>query len=611
MSAINSLRILKADRIKWRLATAYIAVIFLSMTIIGLYLSYSLERQSRAELRTILESHALLVKDVLEEEYATGSLIAYGDTVCNNLSQRINSRIVALDQAGKVIGDSARVSPVGDNPLAQQEKSLKSAPCILCHSEARHHESITLSQPLLHHGRVVGEFRISNSLFGIKHASARTRRFIFFTLVIAAVLAAAVSHRLAAGIAQPITRLNAMARKMASGNLDQRVDVETADEIGELARSFNAMAEHLRETIAELAEQRDKMGTILVTMADGIIVTDEAGKIVLFNNASERIFGRKAEEAFSCTPEELQIHPQLSQMMHETLSTGRLLRKEVMLPGTPEKCLNAYSTPVKDDQAQIRGAVLVLQDLSEMRQQEQLQKEFVANVSHELRTPITAVRVTAEALLAGAKDDPKLLDRFLSTLVKESERLSLLIDDLLEIATREAGRIHAHKNQVSVKEVVDRILIVCGPEAARNDIEVIVDVPEDTTAYADERQLEQVIGNLVDNAIKYTPEGGSVHISGSEDEASTIVAVSDTGIGIPKGDVTRIFERFYRVDKARSRQLGGTGLGLAIVKDIVEGHRGNIAVQSQLGKGSTFTIVLPKWKPTSTDAREPGQPGVA
>lgn len=575
------------------------------MTVVGLYLSYSLERQSRAELRTILESHTQFVQDALEEEYATGRLTEDANAVCSNLSRRINSRIIFVNKAGEVVGDSSRVSPAGDNPLARQEQSLKSATCLLCHSEARHHESITISRPLVHRGREIGEFRISNSLFGVKHASARTRRFIFSTLIVTAVLAALVSHRLAAGIARPITRLNLMAKRMASGNLDQRVEVETTDEIGELARSFNSMSEHLKKTVDELAEQRDKMGTILVTMADGIIVTDESGKVVLFNNASERIFGLKSQQALDRNLEELQLHSELSQMMLETLSTGRLVRKEVVLAGTPETRLNAYSTPVKDIRSQVRGAVLVLQDLSELRQHEQLQKEFVANVSHELRTPITAVRVTAEALLSGAKDDPKLLNRFLSTLVKESERLSLLIDDLLEIATREAGRVHAHKNEVLVRDVVDRILLVCGPEAVRNELDITVNVPEDSTAYADERQLEQVIGNLLDNAVKYTPQGGAVTISSSEDETNTIISVSDTGIGIPQADVARIFERFYRVDKARSRQLGGTGLGLSIVKDIVEEHRGTITVQTQLGEGSTFTILLPKWKPIPLEAAEP------
>jgi len=581
------------------------------MTVIGLYLSHSLERQYRSELLEILNSHARLVKDVLEHEYASQKPDKDYDRVCAELSHRIGAQVTLIDNSGVVLGDSARVSPLGGNRLAKEEHRLQSSTCRVCHPEARQHEVLPVRQPLTYRGRKIGEARVSSSLFGVKHASARTRRIIFSTLVVAAILAALVSQRLAAGIAEPISRMSQMAKRMASGNLGQRVEVDSTDEIGELADSFNLMAEHLKKMIEELAEQRDKMGTILTTMADGIIVTDEDGVIVLFNKASERIFARRSEEAVGKRLKDLALHSELESMLSETLATGRLVRKEVRLPGTPEISLSAYSAPAKDGQAQVRGAVLVLHDFTELRQHEEAQREFVANVSHELRTPITAVRVTAEALLSGAKDDPRLLDRFLTTLVKESERLSLLIDDLLEIAKREAGRIQVKKGEVPVREVVDRVLLVCGPKAERNELEVTVDVPEGMEAYADERQLEQVIGNLVDNAIKYTPQGGSVHIRATEDEANTIISVSDTGIGIPQADVARIFERFYRVDKARSRQLGGTGLGLSIVKDIVEGHGGTITVQTRLGEGSTFTFTLPKWQPTRDGAEEPASTGAA
>jgi two-component system, OmpR family, phosphate regulon sensor histidine kinase PhoR len=574
------------------------------MAVIGLYLSHSLEHQARAELRTNLKSHSELVKDVIQAEYSAGRLSDNGDAICAALGRRISARVVVEDSTGYVIGDSARFSADESNSFYGRERRLR-IPATAPVPNTEQNQTLTVSQKMEHDGRTVGEIRVSSSLAGVRHTSTRTRNFIFSTLVVAAILTALVSHRLAAGIANPISRLSHMAKQMADGDLDQRVDVETKDEIGELARSFNAMSEHLKKTVDELAEQRDKMGTILTAMADGIIVTDEVGNTVLFNNSSERIFDRPAGLALGRKFEDLQLHPALNQMVAETLASGRLVRREIKLPGPPEKSLNAYSAPIKDSSAHVRGAALVLHDFTELYQHEQTQKEFVANVSHELRTPITAIRVTAEALLSGAKDDPQLVDRFLSTLVRESERLSLLIDDLLEIAKREAGRVKPNKTEVSLRDIVDRIAQVCGPDAARNELGIIVDVPEDLMAYADERQLEQVIGNLVDNAVKYTLQGGTVHISSTEDESNTFVSVRDTGIGIPQVDVARIFERFYRVDKARSRQLGGTGLGLSIVKSIVEGHGGTIAVQTQLGEGSTFTFTLPKWKPTSGEAREP------
>ncbi|HOP81233.1 MAG TPA: ATP-binding protein, partial [Armatimonadota bacterium] len=221
-------------------------------------------------------------------------------------------------------------------------------------------------------------------------------------------------------------------------------------------------------------------------------------------------------------------------------------------------------------------------------------KEFVANVSHELRTPITAVRVTAEALLSGAKDDPQLLDRFLTTLVKESERLSLLIDDLLEIAKREAGQRKIRRTEIDLPRLMTRIIALHRAKAEASNIGITSEVQDDLTIYADEQQIEQVISNLLDNAIKYTLQNGKVDVRAEGNGKSVTISVTDTGIGIPNNEVPRIFERFYRVDKARSRQLGGTGLGLSIVKDIVEAHNGTITVETELGSGSTFTVSIPR-----------------
>jgi len=239
--------------------------------------------------------------------------------------------------------------------------------------------------------------------------------------------------------------------------------------------------------------------------------------------------------------------------------------------------------------------VVVLHDLTEMRKHEKAEREFVANVSHELRTPITAIRVTAEALISGAKDDPKLLDRFTNSLLSESERLSALIDDLLELAKRDAGHERLERTRLPLISIGERACEYWGQRAKHRGLTLECDIPDGVYLYADERQMDRMLDNLLSNAIKYTPKGGKVTVSVAEVDRFVEISVADTGIGIPQGDIARIFERFYRVDKTRSRQQGGTGLGLSIVKDIVESHGGNVRVESELGKGSTFTVAIPKW----------------
>jgi len=562
------------------------------MTAAGVVLSNLIENEYEAGYRQVLTSHAQLVKASLEDDYRSGKPPTDPDRVCRDLASKINARVRILDPNRRIVGDSRRGTD-RQTSLEDPAARLRAPGCRVCHPEAGSSEVLAVQQPIVVQGRTVGEAQVSASLFGVKQAASRTRRIIISALVAAALLAAVLSQRLASSIAKHVTDMSATAKRLAEGNLSQRVAVQSADEIGQLARSFNTMALQLEKMLNEMAEDKNKMQTILTTMADGIVVTDEAGRVALFNKASEGMFDRRASETLGKPIEELDLHPELAKMVLETLKTRRLVRRDLRLPGPSEVALSACCSPVKDQSSSVKGAVVVLHDLTEIRKHEKAQKEFVANVSHELRTPITAVRVTAEALLSGAKDDPKLLDRFLVTLVKESERLSQLIDELLEIAKREAGRKEVERREVALPELAERALSLCRSEAVRNQIDVTVDVP-DLVIYGDDRQIEQVLANLLDNAIKYTPRGGKVMVRAEEDDTSVSISVSDTGIGIHHGEVQRIFERFYRVDKARSRQLGGTGLGLSIVKEIVEEHGGTVAVETKLGEGSTFTVTLPK-----------------
>ncbi|MDH7482708.1 MAG: ATP-binding protein [Armatimonadota bacterium] len=588
-------------KIKWRFVLTYLVVTFLAIFSLGLTLSYFVERQFIAEVEAALHGHGTLVKDVLEPKIRQSKSTdrANLDRVCERLAADIRASVTVYDNQGRVIGSSGTgFHAPGVEDLANSIKGLQEGfGCRICHSEAREVKGAVVVVPLKANGKPAGKVVLQASLYEARRAAGRMHRIILVTLAITSAVAVAISMRLASSIADPISKMNEMARTMAAGDLSQRVPVMSKDEIGELAASLNLMADRLCENIEQVAEQKKRMETILRTMADGIVVTDKRGRIILFNPASERILGIKSEKVVGEQIEALSMIPDAVEMIHGTVKSRRTLRKELKIHAPVERIVNAYSAPVSDEGGQIIGVVLGLHDVTEIRMLAEVRKDFVANVSHELRTPVAAIRAIVGALQSGAKEDPEVLERFVNSLDSETERLSLLLADLLNISELESGKRKPQRSNVLVRELVEQAVENLSEKALQYEVSVKINVPHEMQMYVDKRQMHQVLINLIDNAIKYTPEKGSVEISASETNEDWILSVSDTGVGIPPAHIDRIFERFYRVDKARSRQLGGTGLGLSIVQDIVQAHGGRISVESTVGVGSTFTIAIPKMEP--------------
>ena len=348
-----------------------------------------------------------------------------------------------------------------------------------------------------------------------------------------------------------------------------------------------------KDSVGALRQDKRRAEIILSGMADGIVAADSEGMITLFNKAASSIFGVRECAVVGKKLEDAELHPEVARLGYECVTNQQTLQAEITLPGWPQRVIDIRATPFGSKDTGGDCAMIILHDLTEIRRHERDQKEFVSNVSHELRTPITSVRATAEALLAGAKNDEALADRFLNTIISESDRLSALIDDLMEIAKHDSGITKTERFDARVSEIVAKAINVIKPQLDQKNLTLSIDICSGLTCYCDEMQILRMVRNLVDNAVKYTPEGGMIELTASQDEGNLQITVKDTGIGIPHGEIERVFERFYRVDKARSRRLGGTGLGLAIVKDIVKAHSGKITVDTQLGKGSTFTVTLP------------------
>jgi two-component system phosphate regulon sensor histidine kinase PhoR len=389
---------------------------------------------------------------------------------------------------------------------------------------------------------------------------------------------------------------------MSEGNFEVRASVRSPDEIGTLGRSLNVMAGRLREKLGDLEREQAKATAILDAMVEGVIATDGHDHIILINERARALFGLGRARAEGLPLLEVIRNVGLHDVLGESrvAADGTVVNREVKLLEPSERVLQVHAVPLRFT-GEARGVVMVLHDITELRRLEQVRTEFIANVSHEIRTPLTAIHGYLETLLDGALEEPENARKFLEIVFRHTERLGRLTDDLTDLSNIELGRISLHLAPTSVAEVADSVLAIIAPRAGAGQVTVEAKLPADLPAVvADRDRLAQILINLVDNAVKYTPKGGRVWLEGRVREPGVVeVAVCDSGAGIPKADLPRLTERFYRVDKARSRELGGTGLGLAIVKHLVLAHGGELNIDSELWKGTTVRFTLPAAPPAT------------
>jgi two-component system phosphate regulon sensor histidine kinase PhoR len=404
-----------------------------------------------------------------------------------------------------------------------------------------------------------------------------------------------LSARLIRRWRRPLQALIGVADKLSEGAGGQHVFTYSRDEIGELVRAFNRMSERLDARIAQMEEDRQQLRTILSGMVEGVVALDANQRILYANERATQLLGLPWQAPVGRRLWEVVRRRSLLDVVQRALDSSEPQREEVGWSGPGTRSLTVHAARL--DGLPPRGAVLVLHDTTELRRLERLRQEFVANVSHELKTPLSVIKVCVETLLDGAMDDPQHRGQFLEQIAGQSNRLHALILDLLSLARLESGEELFDFQPVVLEEVVQACLERHRPraETKRQTIEVVPpEGAELITAWADEEAVEQILDNLLDNAVKYTPEGGRLSVRWRAEGEQVLLEVSDTGIGIPEADLPRIFERFYRVDKARSREMGGTGLGLSIVKHLTQALRGSVRADSRPGRGTTFIVSLPR-----------------
>ncbi len=414
----------------------------------------------------------------------------------------------------------------------------------------------------------------------------------FFQIVMQAMMfgllaAILLSFLLSKTITTPIEHITEGARSIAAGNYDQQLGIQSADEIGELTRSFNYMAGQLKNTIGEVQGERDKLSTLFLHMTDGVAAFSTDGRLIHMNPATENLLGVRMEEGLSFD----ELFADLDMMGSDETAMRTFLTSEITRAG---RVLSVTLAPygALDGEG---GVIAVIHDITEQRRLDNARREFVANVSHELRTPLTNIRSYTETLLDAAGDMPLETEKqFLGVISGESERMARIVTDLLTLSKLDYGRMELRMTHFALADMLRDVAGAMKLTAENSGHTLAVDIPDGLPQITGDRaRLEQVVVNILSNAVKYTPSGGHIHLSARTADGTVRIAVEDDGVGVPSEDVPRLFERFYRVDKARSREAGGTGLGLAIAKEIVEQHNGRITLVSEYGKGTVVTVILP------------------
>ena len=594
-------------RIALKLTLTLVGFVAVSMMLAGLYLSRGLERVAVESIEARLGTGARVLEDEARAGLRAGGEARSLQTFAERAARRTNSRVTLIAPGGRVLADSERRP--ADVAEMENHAARPEVRAALNGSAGRDvRRSGTLGTPLIYvavpvseSGRVVGALRLAAPLEAATPAYESLRGVMLAGGAVALVVALGIGLFVAGRVTRPVVEMEDVARQMSEGNFRVRASVRSPDEIGTLGRSLNVMAGRLREKIDDLEREQAKATAILDAMVEGVIATDGHDHIILLNEGARGIFGlgqtRVERRPLLEVIRNVDLHGLLSES--RAAADGEVVSRELKLPEPSERVLQVHAVPLRftGDEP---GVVIILHDITELRRLEQVRTEFVANVSHELRTPLTAIQGYLETLLDGALEEPQHARKFLEIVFRHTERLGRLTDDLTDLSNIELGRISLRIEPTDLTEVTESALAIIQPRAGSGRVTVKVSLPADMPeVLADRDRLAQILINLVDNAVKYTPAGGHVWVEAQRLPSGMVeVAVRDTGVGVPKADLPRLTERFYRVDKARSRELGGTGLGLAIVKHLVLAHGGDLGIESELWKGTTVRFTLPTGKPT-------------
>ncbi len=572
-----------------------------TVAVVGLFaVGWSIVRELRAvyyaETAMHLEAQAHLIARQLPDPLASASADQI-DRLCKTLAAEAGARVTVILPSGKVVGDSEHNPSTMDNHGDRPEvvRALEGHPgSAVRHSFTLDRNLSYVAVPVLEDGRIVAVLRTAVPVSAIDEvlASLRNRIVVLGVLVACGVVLAGVV--LLGRLARPMVHMAEVAARFADGELDSRIPPQTTVEAHALATALNNMAARLDEQIRSLTQQRNEREALLSSMVEGVLAVDQADRVITLNRAAGELFGLDPDEARGRTIQETIRNPAIQRLAADTRTSAGAVEGEVALQGNGSRYLQAHGTLLRGVGGGADAVLIVLNDVTRLRRLEGVRRDFVANVSHELRTPVTSIKGFVETLRDGALDDPEAAHRFLAIVEKHADRLASIIEDLLALSRlEESGATGIELHAGAVRPPLLAAVEACQPRATERQVTVELSCDPDLAARLNPELIVQAAVNLIDNAVKYSPERSRVQVEAEPVGSEVVIRIRDEGCGISAEDQERVFERFYRVDKARSRDLGGTGLGLAIVKHIAQVHGGRVDVHSVLGSGSVFSVYLP------------------
>ncbi len=594
-------------RILWQLYPSYLVITIVAILTVSWLASNSFRKLYLNQTISDLSARSAFVQPLAEDRISPPDT-SYLQALCRELGHQTNTQMAFADLRGRILADSRNAVKSSENLLGLSDfgEALQGRIGTSVRLDLSDNAShLFVSAPIKRGTEIVGIVRMSYPIAAIDEALSSLRITVVVSVVMTALLAALVTLLVARRIGRPLEEVKRGAERFAAGELDYKLPVPEYEEIGGLASAMNRMAEQLHERIRTVVAQRNEQEAILAGMTEGILVVDPNDRLVIVNQVAADLFEIDIAAARGQLLQQAVRIPVLHKFVGDILTLRRALSGEVILYRGTETFLQTHGNVLRGERGEITGVLVVLHDVTQLRKLEGMRRDFVANVSHELKTPITSIKGYVETLL-DAPAGPEDTRRFLDVIMRQADRLNAIIDDLLSLSRIEQGaeRAEIALEDGNIEAVIRNSVVGIEKLAQAKHIHVALSCGADILAHINAPLLEQAIVNLIDNAIKYSPEGSKVAVSSRQTATETTISVTDTGPGIAKEHLPRIFERFFRVDKSRSREAGGTGLGLAIVKHIVLAHGGTISVKSELGAGSTFTIHLPRLAQSGRNASQ-------
>jgi len=587
---------LAQKRFIWQVFPAFLLITLLSLVLVSFFLTRTVEKLHLAQTERDLHARARLLAPLTTQFAAKGDHAAL-QARCIELGKDSATRITLLEKSGRVVADSdespSQMNNHADRPEIQRALAGETGHSLrFSQTVDKRMMYVALPASDASRGLII---RAAIPITTVGDVLRTVNSQMVFVVLIVTLLAAGLSWIVSRRVVRPLAELKVGAERFARGDLEHPLPVPESEEFASLTDALNQMAHQLAGHIQAVEQQRYEQEAVLSSMIESVVAIDADLRIITVNNAASALLGLSLSDIKGQTLLETVHSKPLLEFARCALSSESMIEQEIQLEAPSPILLRAQGTVLHDSNGHSMGAVIVLENITRLRQLEEVRQDFVANVSHELKTPITSIKGFVETLLDDRSDWPDDTRHFLGIIEKQANRLDAIIDDLLTLSRLEQGngRATLKLGESAVIQTIEAAAELCQHRADSRGVDILIECPVDLVAPINAPLLEQGLVNLIDNAVKYSDEMQHVVVRAYDDDDALVIDVIDEGSGIPAADVDRIFERFYRVDRARSRDLGGTGLGLSIVKHIAQVHGGTVSVASAPGKGSTFTFRLP------------------